>query len=194
MTDQQLVEQILSNNNQQAFEELVNRYQSLVVKTCRGFVNSYADAEDLAQEVFIEIFQSLSGFRSESKLSTWIYRIAVNKSLNFVRKQKRGNFMQSIENFFAGKSNGKNSLDIEDESTTNPERAVISRENKIMLKNAINSLPENQRIAFILSKYQDLSYKEISEVMSVSLPSVESLLFRAKANLQKHLTNELKKK
>ena len=102
--------------------------------------------------------------------------------------------MQSIENFFAGKSNGKNSLDIEDESTSNPERAVISRENKIMLKNAINSLPENQRIAFILSKSQDLSYKEISEVMSVSLPSVESLLFRAKANLQKNLTSELKKK
>lgn len=187
MTDQQLVEQILLGNNRQAFEELVNRYQPLVVKTCRGFVASYADAEDLAQDVFIEAFQSLPGFRNDSKLSTWLYRIAVNKSLNFVRKQNRKGIIQSIESFFSGKNSQTQSMEIEDSSSNNPEKTIILRENKQILKSAINNLPENQRIAFILSKYQDLSYKEIAEVMDVSLPAVESLLFRAKANLQKQL-------
>jgi RNA polymerase sigma-70 factor (ECF subfamily) len=193
MTDQQLVEQILTQNHQKAFEELVNRYQPLVVKTCRGFVNSYVDAEDLAQEVFIEVYQSLSGFRNESKLSTWLYRIAVNKSLNYVRKQKRSNFMLSIETFFGGKGNTKENLELEDTSSVSPEGRITSRENRLILKRSINALPENQRIAFILSKYQDLSYKEIAEVMNVSVSSVESLLFRAKSNLQKKLVNEIEK-
>jgi len=194
MTDQQIVEQILTQNHQKAFEELVNRYQPLVVKTCRGFVNSYADAEDLAQEVFIEVFQSLDSFRNESKLSTWLYRIAVNKSLNFVRKNKRASVMQSIENFFTGKGNGAEALQIEDNSSQTPEKNMIAKENRQILKSAINNLPDNQRIAFILSKYQDLSNKEIAEVMNVSLSSVESLLFRAKTNLQKQLVTKIKKK
>ncbi|HOP04850.1 MAG TPA: sigma-70 family RNA polymerase sigma factor [Tenuifilaceae bacterium] len=194
MTDQQLVEDILQNNSQKAFVELVDKYQPLVAKTCRGFVSSYADAEDLAQEVFMEVFQSLSGFRSESKLSTWLYRIAVNKSLNFVKKQKRNGLLQSIEGFFSGvKGSTSSNLEVEDESNASPEETVINKEKRKILKSAINSLPQNQRIAFILSKYQDLSYKEIAEVMDISLSSVESLLFRAKANLQKKLSAEIKK-
>jgi len=157
-------------------------------------VSSYADAEDLAQEVFMEVFQSLSGFRSESKLSTWLYRIAVNKSLNFVKKQKRNGLLQSIEGFFSGvKGSTSSNLEVEDESNASPEETVINKEKRKILKSAINSLPQNQRIAFILSKYQDLSYKEIAEVMDISLSSVESLLFRAKANLQKKLSAEIKK-
>jgi len=193
MSDQQLIERILSGSDSKAFEELVNRYQKQVIKTCKGFVNSYADAEDLAQEVFIEVFQSLSGFRSESKLSTWLYRIAVNKSLNFVRKQKRSSMLKSIESFFIGKGENAEPLEVEDFSSPSPENTFINKENKQLIKSAINDLPENQRIAFILSKYQDLSYKEIAEVMDVTLPSVESLLFRAKANLQKNLANMMKK-
>lgn len=194
MTDQQLVEQILTSNDQRSFFELVNRYQPLVVKTCRGFVNSHADAEDLAQEVFIEVYQSLSGFRNESRLSTWLYRISVNKSLNFVRKQKRNGVILSIENFFSGKNGKSEAIDIEGDSKSIPDEAIVANENRKMLKAAINNLPDNQRIAFILSKYQDLSYKEIAEIMDVSLSSVESLLFRAKANLQKYLMGEMKKK
>ena len=193
MTDQQLVTEILENNSQKAFVELVDKYQPLVVKTCRGFVSSYADAEDLSKEVFIEVYQSLHNFRSESKLSTWLYRIAVNKSLNFVRKQKRSSLLYSIEGFFTGNNNKQERLEIEDENNASPEEAIISKEKKAMVKKTINSLPENQRIAFILSKYQDLSYKEIAEVMDLSLSSVESLLFRAKANLQKKLSAEFKK-
>jgi RNA polymerase sigma-70 factor, ECF subfamily len=193
MTDKELIEDIIHNNSQRAFEDLVNRYQKMVLKTCLGFVSNHSDAEDLAQEVFIEVFESLQGFRNESKISTWIYRIAVNKSLNQVRKQKRERMFRSIESFFTSKEEKSEKIELVDIKGDMADTEIIRRENKQMLKNAISKLPENQRIAFVLSKYQDLSYKEIAEVMNVTLSSVESLLFRAKSNLQKHLLDEIKK-
>ncbi|MFP4556993.1 MAG: RNA polymerase sigma factor [Bacteroidales bacterium] len=193
MDDKSLISEIVDKNSQKAFETLVNKYQPLVVKTCLGFVTSYADAEDIAQDVFVEVYLSLSGFRSEAKLSTWLYRIAVNKSLNFVRKQKREQIFRSIEVFFTAKGHDSEKLEIEDENGDRADSNIERQENKLLLKKAIAILPENQRIAFILSKYQDLSYKEIAEVMDITLSSVESLLFRAKANLKKHLQREIKK-
>ena len=193
MDDKQLLNEIINEKSHRAFERLVNHYQPLVIKTCLGFVPSYSDAEDIAQDVFIEVYQSISGFRSEARLSTWLYRIAVNKSLNFVRKQKRERMFRSIESFFTAKGEQSEKLEIEDKHGDRADRNIERQENKLLLKNVINNLPENQRIAFILSKYQDLSYKEIAEVMNTSLSSVESLLFRAKANLQKQITKELNK-
>lgn len=187
MTDRELIDDILENNSQRAFEELVNRYQPLVLNTCKGFVNSLSDAEDLTQEVFIEVFESLKGFRSEAKLSTWIYRIAVNKSLNQVRKIKRNRMFLSIEGYFTSKGDANDALQVFNKDGETADSNIERSENKELLKQAINKLPENQRIAFVLSKYQELSYKEIAEVMNVSLSSVESLLFRAKSNLQKYL-------
>lgn len=193
MTDQELIADIITQKSQKAFEELVNRYQSQVIKICLGFVSTTADAEDLTQEVFIEVFQSLNSFRGEAKLSTWLYRIAVNKSLNLVRKQKRDRIFRSIDSFFSTKGEYSEPLEIIDKGGVSADGNIDRRENKAMLKEAINSLPDNQRIAFILSKYQELSYKEISEVMSVTISSVESLLFRAKANLQKYILKEIGK-
>ncbi|HCY00164.1 MAG TPA: RNA polymerase subunit sigma-70 [Bacteroidales bacterium] len=194
LTDSELIEDILDNNSQKAFEELVNRYQPLVTRTCLGFVNRYADAEDITQEVFIEVYQSLKNFRKESKLSTWLYRIAVNKSLNFIRKQKRHNNLRSIENFFTvGNSSKSESIEIASPKSADADWNIEQEEDKQMLKRAINSLAENQRIAFVLSKYHDLSYKEIAEVMSTTLSSVESLLFRARQNLQSKLLKEINK-
>jgi RNA polymerase sigma-70 factor (ECF subfamily) len=193
MNDHELILQITQHNDHSAFASLVDRYQKMVVNTCRGFVSSYADAEDLAQDVFIELYESLPEFRHEAKLSTWIYRIAVNKSLNFIRKKKRENIFSSFGQLFdssekqqAVEFNSPNSFDVADGQ-------LMTEELRKVLKNAINKLPKNQKIAFILNKYQDLSYKEVAEVMDVSLSSVESLLFRAKTNLQEFLSGYHKK-
>jgi RNA polymerase sigma-70 factor (ECF subfamily) len=193
ISDKELIDDIITDNSQKAFGILVNRYQPLIIRTCLGFVSSQHDAEDIAQEVLIELFESLSSFRNESKISTWLYRISVNKSLNFIRKQKRDRMFRSIESYFVTKGEHSEPLEIIDKGGANADRGIEQSENKTMLKNAINKLPESQRIAFILSKYQDLTYKEIAEVMSLSISSVESLLFRAKSNLQKYLLVELKK-
>ncbi len=192
MDDHELIEKILQNNDHSAFALLVDKYQKLVVNTCRGFVNSYADAEDLAQDVFIELFVSLPNFRNESKLSTWIYRIAVNKSLNFVRKRKRENILSSLTSIFSSHENENSAINRAADLSSEADREINKKELHHTLKQAIDSLPKNQKIAFILNKYQDLSYKEVADVMGITLSSVESLLFRAKSNLQELLSEYYK--
>lgn len=190
MDDHELIQKVLQHNDHNAFAVLVDKYQKLVVNTCRGFVNSYADAEDLAQDVFIELFESLPEFRHESKLSTWIYRIAVNKSLNHVRKRKRETFFSSITSVFGTQDKDRPLIrGYSNESSDKADQNIDKRELHGTIKQAINSLPKNQKIAFILNKYQDLSYKEVADVMDISLSSVESLIFRAKGNLQKLLSD-----
>jgi RNA polymerase sigma-70 factor (ECF subfamily) len=167
----------LQEFDETAFRKLVDDYRDMVFRTCMGIVRNAYDADDLAQEVFIEVFNSISTFRADSKISTWLYRIAVNKSLNFLRSQKRKRFFQSIG--LASTS------DVPEQSYSSD--SIENDQRKQILDAAIQALPENQRTAFILHKIEDLSYKEISEIMEVSLSSVESLLFRAKQNLQKRL-------
>ncbi len=185
MTDKELIDRI-TNNDKQAFRTLVDTYSNLVYRTCYGFINQADDAEDVAQEVFIEIFLSLQKFRGEAKISTWLYRIAVNKSLNYIRKNNRKKLFQSIESFF--KSNDDSTeFEIESLNATTADSKLENAETGKIVKKAINQLPENQKIAFILSKQHDLSYTEIAEVMKISVSSVESLIFRAKKSLQKKL-------
>jgi len=185
MTDKELIDRI-TNNDKQAFRTLVDTYSNLVYRTCYGFINQADDAEDVAQEVFIEIFLSLQKFRGEAKISTWLYRIAVNKSLNYIRKNNRKKLFQNIESFF--KSNDDSTeFEIESLNATTADSKLENAETGKIVKKAINQLPENQKIAFILSKQHDLSYTEIAEVMKISVSSVESLIFRAKKSLQKKL-------
>lgn len=177
----------LRNREEKAFKQLVEEYQKMVFKTCMGIVHNDDDADDVAQEVFIEAFHSIDKFRADSKISTWLYRIAMNKSLNFIRDNKRNRLLQSI--------GLKSTPDIPDDEHNydQPFEAVQQKQRKKIMDAAIDSLPENQRTAFVLSKFDELSYKEISEIMDISIPSVESLLFRAKQNLQKKLIHCYKK-
>jgi RNA polymerase sigma-70 factor, ECF subfamily len=184
ISDNQLIAG-LREGDREAYRILVDRYHVKVIRTCTGFVHSTADAEDIAQEVFIEVFKSVDRFRGDSELSTWLYRIAVNKSLNFLRKSAR----RKVFSFITGQPEEGRPLVPERAAGTesNADEAMIRREQASALERALASLPENQRTAFVLNKYEDLSYKEISVVMKISMGSVESLIFRAKQNMQKKL-------
>jgi len=173
----------LKKRDEKAFRQLVEEYQRMVFRTCIGIVHDADDADDVSQEVFIEAFNSIDNFRADSKISTWLYRIAVNKSLNHIRANKRKRLFQSL--------GFSNSPDVADMSI--PVDAIENQQRKKIMDAAIDSLPENQRTAFVLHKMDDLSYKEIAEIMNVSLSSVESLIFRAKQNLQKKLIHCYKK-
>ncbi|MGQ8335283.1 RNA polymerase sigma factor [Sunxiuqinia sp. A32] len=189
MNDSELINAI-KNGEEQAFRRLVDDYQLLVVNTCKGLVHSIEDAQDIAQEVFIEVYHSVEKFRGDSKLSTWLYRIAVNKSLNFIRDNKRRNLFQSI----SGNLFGTKELDLPTNDTGyRPDKEAENNQRRKNIFKAIDDLPENQRVAFTLSKIEDLSYREIAEVMSLSVSSVESLIHRAKLNLQKKLYKCYKK-
>ena len=178
--------QALQRGESKAFEALVEQFQDKIVNTCYGFVQNAEDAEDIAQEVFIEVYKSVNNFRAESQLSTWIYRIAVTKSLDFIRKKKRKKRWDSLKRVFGMESVAER---LPSSTKQNPDAQVENEERRIILNTAIASLAENQRIVFTLHKFEGLSYKEIADVMDTSLSSVESLMHRAKKNLQKKLYN-----
>lgn len=185
MTESELVEGLI-NQNKIAIQYLVDHYQKDVIKTAYYFVAIMEDAEDLSQEVFLEVFRSISRYKKNASLSTWIYRITVNKSLDHLRRQKRRNIFNQVKSFIQVSHDGTNVISKEQPTldTRNEDN-----EKRQILDMAVNSLPENQKIAFILNKYEEMAYKDIAEIMNLSVSSVESLLHRAKLNLQKKLVN-----
>ncbi len=191
MDEAQLITGIQQGDHK-AFQLLVEKYQRKVVNTCLGIVHSKADAEDLAQDVFLEIFRNAGNFRGEARLSTWLYRIATNRSLNFIRNNKRKRFIQSLEEAFSG---GRNrSSEISAHRGDEPDHQITGQQRTDLLHRAIDRLPEKQKVAFTLNKYEELPYQQIADVMEISLASVESLIHRAKKNLQEQLYDCYKKK
>lgn len=174
----------LQQGNQKAFAWLVNNFQDRVFNTCLGVLHNMEDAEDIAQEVFVEVHRSVHGFKAESTLSTWIYRICVTKSLDHLRSKKRKKRFGFVKSIF-GQTDNEPRIDIPD--FVHPGVQLENKERAAWLFKAINQLPENQKITFTLNKVECLSYQEISEVTGMSVSAVESLLFRAKQNLKKIL-------
>lgn len=180
----------LKSGNQIAFQILVKEFEKRVYNTCLGLLQNEEDAEDITQEVFISVFQSIKNFKGESKLSTWIYRIAVTKSLEYIRMKNRKKRFALFQTIFTN---------VEGETKTeaihfyHPGVQLENKERAAILFIAIDKLNENQKTAFILNKIEDLSYAEIADVMKLSVSSIESILFRAKQNLQKLLSNYYEK-
>lgn len=182
----------LRSGNQAAFSLLIDDYQQKVFHTCISFVPNKEDAEDIAQEVFLEVYKSIGKFKGNSKLSTWIYKICTNKCLEFIRKKnakKRLVFMQRIlgneipldkTNFFT--------------EFNHPGILLEHKEQSETIYLAINTLPESQKTVFTLAKLDGKTYQEIVEITGKSMSSVESIMFRAKKNLQKKLANFYKNK
>lgn len=184
MSEQNLINQ-LQAGKQAAFSRLLDDYQQKVFGTCISFIPNKEDAEDVAQEVFLEVFKSISKFKGDSKLSTWIYKIATNKCLEFIRKKnskKRFAFMQTIFG---------NEIPLDKTSyfteVNHPGVLLENKEKSTIIFKAINTLSESQRVVFTLAKVDGKSYQEIVEITGRSLSSVESLIFRAKKNLQEKL-------
>lgn len=162
------------------FNIVFEKNQTLIFRTILGFVHSCEDAEDLTQEVFVLAYQNRHKFRGDSEISTWLYRIAINTSLNFIVHQKRKTILQmgeDIWNYLFNKSN----------DDKNPQQTLEEEEEKRRIQKAIDALPEKQKTAFILTRVNELPQKEVAEIMGISLRAVEQLLLRAKENLKKKL-------
>ncbi|MEZ4775594.1 MAG: RNA polymerase sigma factor [Bacteroidia bacterium] len=173
----------LKAGEENAFRQLVETWQDRVYNTCLGFLRREEDAEDMAQEVFMEVYRSVGKFESQAQLGTWLYRIAVNKSLELIRyrkRKKRFAFLMPIS--------GENSFD-EPHSSDHPGVSLENCERANVLLEAMSKLPENQRVAFTLHKVEGLSYIEVGEIMKMSTSAIESLMVRAKKNLQKYLAD-----
>ncbi len=181
--------ELLGQDKEKAYRLLVSAYAEKVYNTCYRLTFHEEDAEDLTQEIFTAIYLSIDSYKGDSKLSTWIYSLTVNKAKEFIRYKLRDKRSAS-STFSLDWLKESTGYDASDEN--NPLDEVIQKERLELLFAAIEELPDNQRIAYSLNKLDGLSYGEVAESMDISLSSVESLLFRAKQNLKKSLEKKLK--
>lgn len=167
------------------FEKLYNRYSVLVYNIALNYLQNIEDAEEITQDVFIQVNNSLSKFQEKSSLKTWIYRITINKCLDLIKHKK------SQKRFFIFGKKSLNELEIANISNfEHPGILLENKENAKLLFEIINELNENQKTAFLLSKVDGLSNPEIAEIMKLSISSVESLVFRAKTTLKDKISNK----
>jgi len=168
-----------------AFEQILKKYKSLVTNTAYCFIQNHAEAEDIAQEVFLKVYNSAKRYKARAKFSTWIYKITANICLNTLRSKKH---LQTVS-LDTSIITTENKIMRENLNSTHvhPHLNLEKEEFNQLIKKAISSLPGKQRMTVILQKYEGLSYLEISEIMGCSIPAVDSLLQRAKQNLKRKL-------
>lgn len=181
MNQEDLIQQ-LKAGNEQAFRHLVESCQDMVYNTVLGIVQDMQEAEDVAQEVFIQVYRSIGTFRGEAKLSTWLYRIAITKALDWQRKKKLRKGVNTVATWI-----GLGEPANEPVHFYHPGVQLEQKEKAASVFKAVQSLPENQRVCFLLLKTEGLSYEEVAQILQLSIKAVESLMHRARENLRKKL-------
>jgi len=173
--EEQLLVERVQRREMPAFQELVEKYKQKVYYMALDMTRNHHDAEDLSQEVFIKVFASIKDFRGESKLSSWLYRIAMNTCIDKTRR-KRLKLVELDETVLEKPSVGGN-----------PQKAMESRSTQQQIERALRKLPPRQRCIFVMRHYNELMLREIAEVLKISEGTVKAQLFRAIRRLQKEL-------
>jgi RNA polymerase sigma-70 factor (ECF subfamily) len=176
---------LLKSSDKNAFNQLVALHKKNVINICYRFFLSREDAEDISQEVFVEVYYSIKNFRGDSKLSTWIYRIAVTRSLDELKKRNRKKRISSI-----GKLLGIEQVVNLLSGNDRPDKKLEDAEALNSLMKALGKLPQKQRVALTLSKIEGYTNTQVAEIMQTSLTAVDSLIYRAKKELKKYLDNK----
>jgi RNA polymerase sigma-70 factor (ECF subfamily) len=169
-----------------AFREFIREHQERVYNVVLKRVQSPEDAEEITQDVFVAVFRDPGAFRGESAVTTWLTRIAINKAIDHLRR-KQGRGKAGIR--FVSLGGGEREDQFEPGDFHHPGVISENREHAAQLFRAMRRLPEKQYTAWMLGEMEGMSYKEIGEVMKLSVASVESLLFRARQNLRKILAD-----
>jgi RNA polymerase sigma factor (sigma-70 family) len=179
MTDEQIVDRVQSGETR-LFDQLVRRYQDPVYGMAARFVGAGADAEDVAQEVFLKVFRGLAGFKGEAKFSTWLYRVTFNLCADWLRRNRKpGRRAAGIDE--AGEvRDGRVDL----------EGSLLESEEKERVNRALASLDERYRSVIVLLYYQKLPYEEIATILGVPVKTVETRLYRARKILRKAIEEE----
>jgi RNA polymerase sigma-70 factor, ECF subfamily len=170
----------------EAFNRLFSRYMRAMVNFACRFVHNREQAEELAQDIFLKMYEGAKGYTAQAKFTTWLYRIAANVCLNEVRKPHFRAVHQPLP-----EEHSDDPLHSSGELQVNPEPEKLLERQALAkaLREALILIPENQRIAFILNKYQELSYSEVSDIMKISEKAVKSLIHRAKETLAERLAS-----
>ena len=172
-----------------AYDELVKRYQERIYATLYHMTSNHEDANDLAQESFIKAFQALKSFKGGSSFYTWLYRIAVNKTINFLKQRKNRTHM-SLDNLDFNAEHDPDLMALISEQT--PRRAAGLTELQEKLNEALMKLSESHRLVVVMHDVQGLSHEEIAEAVDCNVGTVRSRLFYARQQLQGYLADYLK--
>jgi RNA polymerase sigma-70 factor (ECF subfamily) len=176
----------IAEGNDDAFEMLVNRHQTSVLNLVYRFIGDRTQAKDLAQEVFLKVWQSAQNYEPKAKFTTWIYRITANLCFNELKSARRKKWFS----FNRSDEDGEHTFEETfADSTPSAEDILLEKERSRQISDALQSLPDNQRMALVLKRYDDLSYQEIAQIIGCSVSAVESLLVRAKRTLQEKMKN-----
>lgn len=177
---------LVANGDTHAFEALIERHQALVLGTVGRMLGSNSDVEDLAQQVFLRVWRSASRYVPRAKFTTWLLKITRNLVFNEMRRTKRQAHTPIHPDAQA------EDLPVKDESVQSPSEAILEHELQQAIEDAITELPDTQRMALILRRYEGRSYEEIADILDLSVPAVKSVLFRARTELRARLANYLK--
>jgi RNA polymerase sigma factor (sigma-70 family) len=186
-TEQELV-QALCDGEESAFRKLFRLYSDRVYNTALSMLQNQQDAEDITQETFLEVYRSIRNFKGESQLYTWIYRVTISKCSDHLKKQKA----KKRFSFFTSLFGDENELVHDRPHFEHPGVIAEKKDDSRALFYAISKLPEKQQTAYTLHKIEQLSQKEVAEVMQTTASAVESLISRANENLRRLLSNHYK--
>jgi RNA polymerase sigma-70 factor (ECF subfamily) len=169
-----------------AFEQLVERHQALVAGTVGRMLGNNADVEDIAQQVFIRVWKSAKRYEPRAKFTTWLLKITRNLVFNELRRRKR-HATTPLQPDAESEE-----MQLPDRGAQTPDASLLEGELQRSIDAAIGGLPESQRMAVVLRRYEELSYDEIANVLGQSVPAVKSLLFRARTELRERLKTYLR--
>jgi RNA polymerase sigma-70 factor (ECF subfamily) len=170
-----------------AFAELVEAHQHMVIHTAARMLGSLDDGHDIAQQVFLRVWKSAPRYEPSAKFSTWLFTILRNLVFNETRKRKRRREIALDD----GLGEGGLRETLPDNTALPPDRQLADQELQKVLDKAIDALPEKQRLAIILRRYEELPYEQICDILKLSLPALKSMLFRARSQLRKDLSTHL---
>jgi RNA polymerase sigma-70 factor (ECF subfamily) len=176
---------LVSGGDAAAFEQLVERHQRLVVGTVTRMLGNNSDAEDIAQQVFVRVWKSAKRYVPRAKFTTWLLKITRNLVFNELRRRSR-HAQISLQS-----ETEEEERPIRDDHAVAPDASLLEQELQKAIDAAISNLPETQRLAVILRRYEELSYEEIAETLDQSVSAVKSLLFRARTELRTSLQRYL---
>jgi RNA polymerase sigma-70 factor (ECF subfamily) len=176
---------LASTGNMAAFEQLVERHQRMVVGTVGRMLGTNSDAEDIAQQVFVRVWKNLKRYEPRAKFTTWLLKITRNLVFNELRRRSRHPAVPLQS------ESDEEERPLKDEQAISPDASLLEHELQEALDAAIAQLPETQRMAVILRRYEELSYEEIAEALDQSVSAVKSLLFRARTELRESLKRYL---
>lgn len=175
----------IADGDPHAFRALVERHQDAVVGTVAKMLGNASDAEDIAQQVFLRVWRNAKRYRPDAKFTTYLFTIVRNLVFNETRRRSR-KMEVSVE-----EREEQSHHQMEDRSDRRPDTELLHGELQAAVDAAIESLPESQRMAVVLRRYEQLSYEEIAVVLKTSVPAVKSLLFRARTSLREALAGYL---